>query len=685
MKRTFRTIRGVLCRGLICLAGLLAAALPAAAEGTSRSYTYNSRDEAVPTASPYQPAGVYYGKDMGVDALSSPRDLYVTDAGEVYLLDSGNSRVVVLNSDLTPLRVIQPAAEDGEPLVFGEAAGISVCRDGRLLIADRKGQAVYILDAEGRQLKKIEKPDSGVIPENFQFQPVKAEEDSGGILYVLSSGSYSGALQFDTDGSFMGFYGSEKVDLTVKVLANYFWKNILSDKAAEGLSRTVPVEFVSFCIDPKDFIFTIRKGNEVTSGQVRKLNATGGNVLKDNTFGDHTDDIQLVDLAVDDDGFITVLDGGSGRLFQYDPDGGMLYAFAGKGTQAGCFSTATAVETLGEQLLVLDIDRGSLTAFEPTEFALKIREATLLYRDGKYQDAMTPWQGVLAYDNGYEQANLGMGKAYEGLGEYTTAMSYYVKGNDKDLYSDAFGEYRSAFIRRYFPVFIVLLVAAVAVPLILTSRRKGPKPVYAGGRPPKKYPFYCMFHPVEGYSDLKSEKSGSFLLANGILLAFFIVSILMRQLTGFAFNENRTDQFNLWVTLCSTIGVFVAFVLCNWAVTTILDGKGKFLEIWTFCAYALLPYVILMVIVIVLSNVLTGEEAAFYNMALWITYGWTAIAMLMAIREVHQYSLTKTVVTLLITFFALLVVVVIVAILYSVFSQFTSFIATLGTEITMHT
>ena len=94
---------------------------------------------------------------------------------------------------------------------------------------------------------------------------------------------------------------------------------------------------------------------------------------------------------------------------------------------------------------------------------------------------------------------------------------------------------------------------SILMPLILTSRRKGPKPVYAGGRPPKKYPFYCMFHPVEGYSDLKSEKSGSFLLANGILLAFFIVSILMRQLTGFAFNENRTDQFNLWVTLCSTM------------------------------------------------------------------------------------------------------------------------------------
>ena len=163
------------------------------------------------------------------------------------------------------------------------------------------------------------------------------------------------------------------------------------------------------------------------------------------------------------------------------------------------------------------------------------------------------------------------------------------------------------------------------------------------------------------------------------------MSILIRQLTGFPFNTNRTDQFNLWVTVCSTIGVFIAFVLCNWAVTTIMEGKGRFLEIWTFCAYALLPYILLMIFVVILSNVLSGEEAAFYSMAQWIAYGWTALAMLMAIREVHQYSLSKTLVTLLITFLALMIVVVIVAILYSVFSQFVGFIATLISEIRLRT
>ena len=683
MKRTYRTILGAACRSLICLAALAAVSLPCAARGASRSYTYNSREEAVPTAAPYQAETVLYGADMGTDALNAPKDMFVSDEGEVYLLDSGNSRIVVLNNDLSPVRVVQPTV-GGSPLTFQEAAGISVCSDGRILVADRAGQAVYVLDAEGRQIRKIGKPEAAVIPENFQFQPIKVEEDSGGILYVLSDGSYSGALQFEKDGAFMGFYGSEKVDLTVKVLANYFWKNLLSDKQQEGLSRTVPVEFVSFCIDEKDFIFTIRKGNEVKNGQVRKLNALGENVLDANTFGDHADDIQLADLAVDDDGFITVLDSGSGRLFQYDQDGGMLYAFAGKGMQAGTFASPCAVENVEDRLLVLDSERGSLTVFQPTDFANSIRMATLLYRDGKYQDAMEPWQEVLALDNGYEQANLGMGKVYEGLGEYKTAMDYYVRGNDRDLYSDAFKEYRSDFIRQYFPLFIMLIVVAVVAPIVLTAKRKK-KEVYAGGRPKSKYPLYCMFHPIEGYSDLKSEKSGSFMMANGILLAFLVVSILVRQLTGFPFNTNRTDQFNLGVTICSTIGVFIAFVLCNWAVTTIFEGKGKFLEIWTFCAYALLPYILLMIVVVILSNVLTGEEAAFYTMAQGITYAWTGLAMLMAIREVHQYSLSKTLLTLLATFFALLVVVVIVAILYSVFSQFISFIATLVTEITLHT
>lgn len=647
-------------------------------------YTYNSDGKAVPTALPYEASAVISGSMLGIEALDTPSDLYVTDDGEVFILDAGNNRVVVLDQAFSLSRIVNPTDDSGELIEFKSPAGISVAADGRILICDRKGKAVYILDGEGRQLDKIEKPESSIIPEKFQFQPVKAEIDSGGILYVVSSGSYSGALQFDTDGSFMGFYGSEDVDLTVKVLMDYFWKSILSDEAAEGVSRTVPVEFISFCIDHKDFVFTIRKGNEVRSGQVRKLNAKGDNVLDESRiFGDHSDNVLLADLVVDDDGFITLIDSGSGRVMQYDPDGQLLYAFAGKGSQTGTFSTPAAVESLGDRILVLDKDRGLLTVFAPTAFAENVRLGTILYRDGQYEAAKEPWLEVLSRDNNYELANIGMGKIYEGLGEYTTAMEYYEKGNSKNFFSEAFEKNRAALLRENFALVMLLVVAVIAVPMAFLSRKPIARERYTGGRAKHKYPMYCLVHPLAGYDDLKSERSGSLWLANGILLALFVVSVLSHQLTGFAFNANRVEQLNLWVILCSTIGVFIACVTVNWAVTTILDGKGKFLEIWVFCAYALLPLVLFNGALIVLSNVLTVDEATFYYAVQWIGYGWTAICLLIAIQQVHQYSLWKTVWTLVVTFFGLMIIVVVVAIVYSVFSQLIGFISTIWSEITL--
>lgn len=685
-----------LCRILCgCIVGLLMiSVLPvsASAEQTYPSYTYNSREQAVPTATPYEVVKVFGAKELGLDAFSSPGDIYVTDAGEIFVLDTDNSRVVVLNSDYSLNRVIIPLNEDGEQLTLNAGTGIYVHTDGRIVISGKSGfgadaSKVFIFDAEGNPLQFVGKPEASIIDDKFDYRPAKAEIDSGGILYVVSTNCFSGALQFDSKGEFMGFYGGEDVDVTFEVLLRSFWKSILSDAANSGMARTVSVEFISFCIDHKDFVFTIRRGGETTTGQVRKLNAKGDNVLDETKrFGDHITDIQLKDLAVDDEGFITLIDGKSGRIMQYDADGEMLYAFGGKkfGTdQAGAFDTPTAVETNGRDILVLDRQTGLITVFAPTDFALNVREATLLYRDGKYEDAKTPWQQVLASDNNYELANVGMGKIYEGLGEYETAMDYYQKGNNKAFYSEAFEKYRSDLLREYFWLLMIVVVAIFLGPFILLSKKPAAKEVYAGGRPKGQYPFYCMIHPINGYQDLKDEKSGSFWRANCILAAMFVISILAHQLTGFSFNMNRVEQLNIWVSLCSTVGVFIAFVVCNWAVTTIMDGKGKLLEIWVFCAYALLPYVIFTAVAIVCSNLLTIDETAFYTAVQWIGYGWAALTMVIALREVHQYSLTKTIFTIAITFFGLMIVVVVVAIVYSVFSQLIGFVTTLWSEIMM--
>ncbi len=700
--------RNALCRILsgcfICLLLVGVLAVPTMATDAFPTYVYNSREQAVPTAKAYEvvktigirdlkneeyPDGI--PDELGGKELINPSDFYVDKNNDLYIFDWENSRVVVMNSDLTLKKVIK-LTEDrvvGEEVivldvVLAQGDGIFVDDEGLIYLCASDDNMVCIFNQDGKMVDKILIPDSPILPEKFNYRPIKAEIDSGGIMYVLSKGCATGAMQFDSKGQFMGFYGGEDVDITFDVLLSYFWKSIMSDAAVEGMERSVSVEFNSFCIDHKDFVFTIRKGTETNSGQVRKLNAKGDNVLDpEKRFGDYVGKTQLTDIVVDDDGFITAIDLETGHIMQYDQDGQMLYAFGGKGSTEGAFYTIQSIESIGKNLIVLDKGTGLITVFEPTDFANNVREATLLYSDGKYDEAKPLWEKVLASDNNYELANLGMGKIYEGLGEYKTAMEYYKKGNNKEFYSEAFEKYRADLLRENFAVLMIVIVLVIAVPLVMLSRKPKVKEVYAGGRPKGKYPFYCMFHPLNGYDDLKAENSGSFWRANMILLAMFIVAILSHQLTGFAYNMNRVEQLNIWVSLFSTVGVFVAFVVCNWAVTTIMDGKGKLLEIWTFCAYALLPLVLGNAALIVCSNVLTLEESAFYYALQAVVYGWAAIGMLIAIREVHMYSLKKTIGTLLITFFGLMVVVVIVAIVYSVFSQLIGFISTVWSEISM--
>ena len=714
MKLTSKTLCRILCGCIACL--LLVGFLPVGASAATayESYSYNSREQAVPTAAPYTVSKVISGDSLGIGTFLEPGDIYVAENNDVYILDQGMDRVVVLDSQLNlktqiTLRVKD---KDGFECSFSAATGLFVYTEkteeepnainNRIIVCGNRGygvdNTVAVFDDNGTMIRTFDKPEAAVIDDKFIYEPIKAEIDSGGILYVLNKNSSEGALQFGKDNEFMGFYGSEDVDLTFDVLLRHFWKSVLSEEAAEKMARTVSVQFDSFCIDEKDFVFTIRSGAETTTGQVRKLNAKGDNVMDETRrFGDHIEGIMLADIAVDDQGFITVIDSKNGHIMQYDPDGEMLYAFGGIGQQEGTFTKPNAVETMGKNLLVLDADTNLITVFEPTDFALNVREATLRYRDGKYEEAGEYWIKVLALDNNYELANNGMGKVHEGLGdlqmtaenveagmaEYQTAMAYYKRGNNKKFYSDAFEDYRGAILRQYFGVFMIVIAAVFIVPLVLMSRKPKVKEVYAGGRPKGKYPFYCMFHPMNGYDDLKAENSGSFWRANCILAALFVVTVLAHQLTGFAFNMNRVEQLNIWVTLCSTIGVFVAFVVCNWAVTTIMDGKGKLKEIWIFMAYAMLPYVLFNAAMIVCSNVLTIDESAFYAAVQWVGYLWTALCLVIALREVHMYNLKKTFGTIAITIIGLVIVVVLVAIVYSVFGQLIGFITTVWSEISM--
>ncbi len=690
-KRTFPAVR--IAAALLLLSSLFsltaAASEGAPPVGTSNSYVYDSYDNPQTSTEGYVTDRVLRGTDFGAGDMQNPQDLFVR--GDVlYILDSGNSRILRLSSDFSLLAEIRLKDEAGTAIAFPNAVGLFVDTRGSVYVADEENKVVYIADGEGTVRRTIVSPEADVLPDEFDYRPNKVIVDGAGVIYVLSKGTSGGALQFDSSLNFMGFYGSERVVESAQVRLQRLWRKFMTRDQISAMAQYTPTAYVNFDVGGDDFIYTIRDQAELRRGQVRKLNAAGKDILTNGSktvFGDLTTakdgtDTLLTDIEVDGEGFITLLDERRGRLFQYDQSSRLMFAFGGKGNQDGTFRSPSSLESMNGLLLVLDREYNTLTVFRPTEFARNVRQAVLLYDDGRFSEAIQPWTEVLRYNANYEMANVGMGKALLKLGDYTQSMEYFRRGNDQEGYSDAFAEYRNGVISAYFPLVMLAIAALVAVPMILSrwaAKRSRNEYLTVIGK--YRYPTYCMLHPFKGYGSLKEERKGSLPAALLLVGLFFLINVFARQATGFIFNTNRVDQLNIFVELIKTVGVVLVFTVANWAVSTIIDGEGTFKEVFVFTAYGLTPYILGMIPVILFSNIAIMEEQAFYVMLLTIVQIWTVLSVVMAVKEVQQFSLGKTIGVLLLTLAGIVITFSIVAIVYSMFTQMVSWISTVVNEL----
>lgn len=195
------------------------------------------------------------------------------------------------------------------------------------------------------------------------------------------------------------------------------------------------------------------------------------------------------------------------------------------------------------------------------------------------------------------------------------------------------------------------------------------------------YPFYMLLHPAEGFEGIKWSKKGSLRVSFILLLLFFGVSVFVRQTTGFIFNFNRPDRLNLLMEFSKTVVPFLLWVVANWSLCTLLDGEGRFSEIWTATAYALFPFIVVSVPEALISNLLARREGAFLGMLSVLANGWSLVLLIMAMKEIHQYSFKKTIISMMLTVLGMGVIIFLGVLIFSLFQQLFIFLATVYSEI----
>ncbi len=432
---------------------------------TTKNYVYNEYADAVNAPGVYICSSVLRGREIGVGDFSKITDIYVND--NIYISDSGNHRIVVLDSDYKLIRIIDTVMENGEESKLNTPSGVFFAK-GLLYICDTANARVIAIDDSGNIVKKYGKPDSDLLTEDFEFKPSKVVVNSAGSVYIAASGVYQGLLHYEDDGSFIEFFGANKVEVTPSVLIKSIWMNIFSDEQRESLVRTVPTEYAGIFIDEEDMVYTTTRSAHTS--QVKRLNASGENILifpgssgsllqkgyDRNNFGDQkTDSVkggikysELIDVEVDEDGVIAVLDAQRGRVFLYDSEQNQLGIFGGSGVQNGYFTKASAIGKSGVDYLVADSERSSVTVFSPTAYMQNIRMALKAYNNGDYTRSREYWYQVFDENAGLAVAAKSIGRTLLLEGNYADSMKYLKMGDDRYYYSMAFTDYRREFLRQ---------------------------------------------------------------------------------------------------------------------------------------------------------------------------------------------------------------------------------------------
>ena len=420
-------------------------------------------------------------KEGGV--ASEPQDLYVTDGGDVFILDATAGRIFIYNSKFTLMKILDHfQMENGEATSLNKPEGIFVTKEGVIYVADTQNERVLKMDENGVIMFVTNKPASfqGINIETFN--PTKVVADSVGRLSVVARNINMGLLQFDAKGNFTGYSGAPKVKVN---LLTKMWKMISTTEQKAQMDQFVPTEYSNIDIDSAGFIYgcissiaqadvsSAYQGNDKSGNvtPIKKLNSMGADVLKRNGKNAPLGNVDLqltnsvsrmIDVALGPSGSYTLLDNSTGTLYTYSDEGILLQAFGGKGKSRRNFERPVAIEYLGDSILVLDSLLSQVSVFAPTKYYSVVLDAIHAEYTGDFDLAYEKWGEITRQNANFSYAYTGLGKIQYENGNYREAMDYFEYAMDTRNYSKAKEKLRKENMAAAFPViFIVFLVLTV--------------------------------------------------------------------------------------------------------------------------------------------------------------------------------------------------------------------------------
>lgn len=678
----------------------------------------------------YYSANIKYGNTT----LSGSNDLVADGEGNLYVVDKNNSRVVVLDKyQYNVIGVMRTWVDEfGDTQTFSNPTGVYVTDENKMVdgsshifVCDTDNRRVVVFDKEYNYVRTITEPKSALLDED-DFTPYAIAVDIYGRIFIVSRNCYQGVIVLSNDGDFTGFIGAQQV--TVDVIQQ-IWEMINPSDESEKTSLNLSIPFNNITVDEQGFVYvTINftdkenqsnqlaaiKEKTATYSPVKKLNSTGIEIMLRNGFFDPGGEVNIlnpgdvsniIDVAIGNEKSWTILDSKRSRTFTYDRNGNLLFAFGDEGDQIGNGEdlvamtyqvvTTTDVDEYGNEVekktynLVL-LDRtetgDKISVYHPTHYCDQIMSALHNENNHKYSAAIDDWQEVLTSNNNFDLAYIGIGKALYNQGKYDEAMEMLGTAYETDYYSKAFSEARKAIISRW----MIPLIALVIILLFLVAKFLGwakkknkATSLKVGKRTYVEellYAFHLVFHPFDGFWDLKHEKRGS-VRAGSTILGITIIAFFYQAIgQGYLFNP-RGDYSTVILQVLAVLVPVLLWIVANWCLTTLFDGEGSFRDIYIATCYSLAPLPLFIVLSTILSNVFTSTEGAMVTLLVVIGYIWVGLLLFFGMAVTHDYTNGKNIITTLGTIAAMAIIMFLAILFSSLVVKMVTFVISIISEI----
>ncbi len=697
-------ITKVLIVGLVLI--MLVGTISASAITPYTTYTYGVDGKMQRSPDAYTPVKVVDGKDLlaslaadggasanakylygptGIgqrfEGLDGVKDIFVDKLNHVYIANTGKNQIVATDENFNVRLVIGTFTNKfGVSDSLNGPTGLFV-NDDEIFVADTGNSRIVVFDKLGNFRDIVSEPASEVLPEGHIYTPVAVSVDQAGRIYVVSSTTNYGVISMNRDGTFNGFVGAQKVSVNA---FDYFLRAFKTAEQIAASEKVVSTAFNNICIDDDGFIYVTTnsldagamasaiqtKSKSGDYAPVKKLNPSGTDVMNRNGFWPPSGEVDfveaatnefaiagpssIVDVALGPNNTWSIIDTKRSRIFTYDAIGNLLYAFGDKGNQLGNIQNLIAIDYQGTNMLLLDGDSNSISVFKRTGYGDLLAAAIQNTEDKQFDKAVDYYVSILQRNNNYDAAYVGIADSLYRDGEYIQAMKYYKYAYNTEDYSEAYQAYRKEWMEEYLWVIpVVLFVVLFAVLKFFKYANKVNK---AGQQMKEKrtfteevlYAFHIMFHPFDGFWDLKHEKRGS---VRGAIFWLSITAVaFIYQSLGTCYLQNpEGGSGSIFMSAISIIMPVVLWVIANWCITTLFEGEGSLKDVFIATCYSLAPLPMLIIPSVVVANFLTLSELEVITMIEALAFGWMILLVFFGMMVTHDYSLGKNVITAIVS------------------------------------